>query len=155
MNAAVLLEKSNSRGQLFVSNNEEFIKRTVSSSDYIDNEFVDRIVSGITQNIVCEMSKQDLTYRKLSELTGVDPGYFSRMLSGERKISLTNLIKIAYGRQLSPVDLFPYDNNLRKSSGQRFDDITKDLDIAGKNFCLDMCINYCKEVRRLKEKEKK
>lgn len=150
-----VLEESVPRGQIFVTHNDEVIKRAVASSDYVDNEFIDRILNGITQNIAVEMSKQRLTYRAISELTGIDPGYFTRILSGERKLSLTNLIKIAYGLQLSPMDLFPYDLNMRKSSGQRFDDITKDLDIAGKNYCLDMCINYCKEVRRLKDAEKK
>lgn len=150
-----VIEESVPRGQLFISHNEDVIKRAVTSSDYVDNEFIDRILNGITQNIAVELSKQRLTYRNMSELTGIDPGCFTRILSGERKLSLRNLIKIAYGLQLSPMDLFPYDLNMRKSSGQRFDDITKDLDIAGKNYCLDMCINYCKEVRRLKESDKK
>ena len=112
-----VLEESVPRGQIFVTHNDEVIKRAVASSDYVDNEFIDRILNGITQNIAVEMSKQRLTYRAISELTGIDPGYFTRILSGERKLSLTNLIKIAYGLQLSPMDLFPYDLNMRKSSG--------------------------------------
>ena len=37
------------------------------------------------------------------------------------------MIKIAAALKISPVELFPYDQNKRKTNGQRFDEITKGI----------------------------
>ena len=101
------------------------------------------------------MDKQGLTVRGLGELSGVNYSHLSRLFNGQSKIGIGTLIKLAYALHISPGDLFPYDVNRRKTNGQRFDEITKEMDIASSNFLIGFCADYAREWRRMKMLVKK
>lgn len=119
-------------------------------SPIYDDELMQRLYDGIIQNIKVEMDKQGLTIRGLSEISGVHFSHLSNMFNGKSKIGLDSLIRIAVALGKNPSELFPYDHNKRKTCGERFDEITKDLDVPSVNFLIEECILYCKEIRRLK-----
>lgn len=127
------------------------------SSDLIDTpiyneDMMNYILDGILSNICIEMDKQNISVRELGDLSGVDYSHLSRVFNGHGRIGLTAMIKIAYALHVNPKDFFPYDDesNKRKTNGERFDELTKDMDISSSNFLLSLCVNYSKEWRRLK-----
>lgn len=120
-------------------------------SPIYNREMMQRLYDGIIQNIHVEMDKQGLSIRGLAEIANVNFGHISNMLNGKCNIGLETLIKIATALQMSPEEFFPYDCNKRRTNGQRFDEITKGLDLVSCNFLLDLCVDYCREFRRLKK----
>jgi hypothetical protein len=72
------------------------------------------------------------------------------MFSGQARIGLESVIKLAYALRVSPKDLFPYDTNSRKTNGQRFDEMTKEMDPQSCNVLLGIVADFTKEWRRLK-----
>lgn len=115
-----------------------------------NEELLQRTYDGIIQNIRVEMDKENLSIRGLSEISGVHFSHLSNMFSGKCNIGLDALIRLASALQLSPAELFPYDFNKRKTNGQRFDEITKELDLSSSNALLEQCMIICKEMKRLK-----
>ena len=118
-----------------VKNNRYMSKDLIDTPIY-NEELMDNVLEGIAQNIFVEMDKQGLTVRGLGELSGVNYSHLSRLFNGQSKIGIGTLIKLAYALHISPGDLFPYDVNRRKTNGQRFDEITKEMDIASSNFLI-------------------
>lgn len=111
---------------------------------------MDGVMNGIVQNIRIEMDKQDMSLSSLADMADVDCAHLSRVFKGTGRIGLTVLIKVAYVLNISPGELFPYDFNGRKTNGQRFDEITKELDLSSSNYLLLFCSNYVKEWHRIK-----
>lgn len=118
-----------------------------------NEELMNNFIDGIVQNIQMEMDKQGITVRGLGEMSGVNYSHITRILNGNSHIGLPVLIKVAYALHLSPGDLFPMDINKRKTNGQRFDEMTKRLDLESSNFLLNLCADYTKELRRISEKK--
>ena len=118
-----------------------------------NEELLQRTYDGIIQNIRVEMDKENLSIRGLSEISGVHFSHLSNMFSGKCNIGLESLIRLSYALQLSPAEVFPHDFNKRKTNGQRFDEITKELDLASSNALLEQCIIFCKEMKRLKREK--
>lgn len=127
-----------------------FLSMEIVDTPIHDQELMDQFLEGIISNILIEMDKQEITTRGLGQLSGISFSHLSRIFNGESKIGLCALIKIAYALHVSPSDLFPVDINKRKTNGQRFDEITKEMDIASSNFLLGLCADYVKEWRRIK-----
>ena len=117
-----------------------------------DDELMEQVLDGIVSNVMLEMDKQGLTTRGLAELSDGTYSHLSRIFNHEARIGLQTLIKVAYALHLSPAELFPYDINKRKTNGQRFDEITKELDVVSSNFLLGICADYVKEWRRISGK---
>lgn len=115
-----------------------------------DDEKMDQVLEGIIQNIYIEMDKQGITLRGLGEMSCVNYSHLSRMFNGQASIGIKAMIKIAYALHISPSQLFPYDLNQRKTNGQRFDELTKEMDVTGCNFLLELCTSYVREWRRIK-----
>lgn len=115
-----------------------------------NDELLQRTYDGIIQNIRVEMDKENLSIRGLSEISGVHFSHLSNMFSGKCNIGLDALIRLAYALHLSPAEVFPYDFNRRKTNGQRFDEITKELDLASSNALLEQCMIVTKEMKRLR-----
>ena len=120
------------------------------STTILDDEMYERICIGIAQNIQNEMFKRRLSYRDMTELSGLHYAYFTHLFNGDQKIGLKAFISCAMGLNISPTALLPYDLNKRKTQGERFDEITKELDEASKNFLIDLCASYCRENKRIK-----
>lgn len=114
------------------------------------NQMIDQVLEGIVQKITVIMDQQQITIRGLGEMADVNYSHLSRMFNRQTRIGLTTLIKVAYALHISPCDLFPYDVNKRKTNGQRFDEITKDIDVKKRNFLLTICADYVREWRRIK-----
>lgn len=144
-------EKNNdvSKKNYTVKNNRYMSKDLIDTPIY-NEELMDNVLEGIAQNIFVEMDKQGLTVRGLGELSGVNYSHLSRLFNGQSKIGIGTLIKLAYALHISPGELFPYDVNRRKTNGQRFDEITKEMDIASSNFLIGFCADYAREWRRMK-----
>lgn len=134
----------------YTSRNNRFFTADLIDTPIYNQEMMDSLLEGIIQNISIEMEKQQMTTRGLGELAGITYSHLSRMFNGQANIGLTALIKISYALHVSPCDLFPYDINKRKTNGQRFDEITKELDMQSSNFLLNMAADYARECRRLK-----
>lgn len=126
------------------------------SPDLIDTpiyneDMMNYILDGILSNICIEMDKQNISVRELGDLSGVDYSHLSRVFNGHGRIGLTAMIKIAYALHISPRELFPYDEaDKRKTNGDRFNELTKEMDLSSSNFLLSLCVNCVKEWRRLK-----
>lgn len=114
------------------------------------NQMIDQVLEGIVQKITVIMDQQQITIRGLGEMADVSYVHLSRMFNRQTRIGLTTLIKVAYALHISPCDLFPYDINKRKTNGQRFDEITRDIDVKKRNFLLTICVDYVREWRRIK-----
>lgn len=114
------------------------------------NQMIDQELEGIVQKITVIMDQRQITIRGLGEMADVNYSHLSRMFNRQTRIGLTTLIKVAYALRISPCDLFPYDVNKRKTNGQRFDEITKDIDVKKRNFLLTICADYVREWRRIK-----
>lgn len=122
----------------------------------IDNEYdidaiIDNALEGVVQIIRLEMDKKGISIRALSDISGIEYSHISRILDGRAKIGLIAAIKLAYALDINPSDLFPDDVNKRKTNGQRFEEITNDLDVSSTNYLLSMCTDYSKEWHRIKE----
>ena len=123
--------------------------------DYLDSalyseEKLNYVYNGIAQNINVEMSKHDFSVFDLSKRSNCDYTHLNRILSQQQKIGLSTLIKVACALKVSPSVLFPYDFNLRKSNGSRFDDLTKECDLSTVNMILGIVADIVKDQRRLK-----
>lgn len=123
--------------------------QTSFSQDLIDSpiyneEMMENVMVGIAQNIWVEMDRQRMTIRGLADLSSVNYSMLSRLFNNKVHIGLTSLIKVAAALHVSPSELFPYDQNKRKTNGQRFDEITKGMDLASINYLLDVCAGYSK-----------
>ena len=126
-----------------VVNNKFFTKDLIDSPIY-NEELMENVMVGIAQNIRVEMDKQRMTIRGLAELSTVNYSQLTKIFNNKGRIGLASLIKIAAALHVSPSELFPYDQNRRKTNGQRFDEITKGMDLASVNFLLDICAGYSK-----------
>lgn len=126
-----------------VVNNKFFTKDLIDSPIY-NEELMENVMVGIAQNIWVEMDKQRMTIRGLAELSNVNYSQLTKIFNNKGRIGLASLIKIAAALHVSPSELFPYDQNRRKTNGQRFDEITKGMDLASVNFLLDICAGYSK-----------
>ena len=126
-----------------VVNNKFFTKDLIDSPIY-NEELMENVMVGIAQNIWVEMDKQRMTIRGLAELSNVNYSQLTKIFNNKGRIGLASLIKIAAALHVSPSELFPYDQNRRKTNGQHFDEITKGMDLASVNFLLDICAGYSK-----------
>ncbi|MBD5556852.1 MAG: helix-turn-helix transcriptional regulator [Roseburia sp.] len=136
----------------YMSHSNRFFTADLIDTPIYNKDMMDSLLAGIVQNIYIEMEKQHMTVRGLGEIAGINYSHLCNLFGGRTKIGLTALIKLSYALHLSPCDLFPYDENKRKTNGQRFNEITKGLDIQSSNFILNMAADYAKECRRLGRK---
>lgn len=134
----------------YMSHNNKFFTADLIDTPIYDQDLMDSLLDGIAQNIYIEMEKQHMTIRGLGEMAGINYSTLYYILEGKKRIGIKSLIKISCALHLSPCDLFPYDTNTRKTNGQRFDEMTKGLDIQSSNFLLNVVADYVKEYRRLR-----
>lgn len=125
------------------------------ASDLIDTPVYDeammrQYLDGIVSNILMEMDKQGITVCGLAELSDTSHCHLSRIFNHKSNIGLPVLIKVAAALRVSPSQLLPDDMNKRKTNGERFDQMTKDLDVSTCNFVLGMVADLVKEIRRIK-----
>lgn len=119
-----------------------------------NDEMMKNILDGIAKNIYTEMEKKHFTLRELNEISGVSYSHLSRIFNFENNMSLSVFIKLAYALRVRPGDLFPYDVNKRKTYGERFDEMTKEMDLATLNFLLGYCADFTREYYRIRGMEK-
>ena len=117
-----------------------------------DERMMDAILEGIVQNICIEMDKRNISMQELSRASGINNSHLCKIFSGTSRIGLNALLKIANVLQVSPGEFFPYDDNNRKSNGQKFDEITKEMDLRSCDFLLSLCVAYVRELRGRKRK---
>ena len=115
-----------------------------------DDELMKYVYKAISQSIKLEMEKSDISVKDLAYLSCCDYTYIANIISEKKQIGLKTLIKISYALGISPGDLFPYDFNLRKSNGARFDDLTRECDLKTVNTILGIVADIVKDMRRIK-----
>ena len=115
-----------------------------------DYDISDEYLEGIVQNIYILIDKKGITLRGIAEMSGISYSALSKILNRKTRLGLRVLIKIAYALRVSPKELFPNDLNKRKTNGERFEELTKDMDVSDCNFLLEICSDYVKEWRRIK-----
>lgn len=96
------------------------------------------------QNYEKEIAELSQKNASLAELSCVNYSQLTKVFNNKAHIGLSSVIKIAAALRVSPSELFPYDQNKRKTNGQRFDEITKGMDLASINYLLDVCAGYSK-----------
>lgn len=133
---------------------EHMKRKTKFTKDLIDTPLfnekdMDMIYWGIAQNVYVEMDKQGFSIRELGNVSGVNYSHLTKIFNGQGKMGLSTLIKISYALHMNPKDFFPFDDNGRKTNGQRFEELTKELDTAGINYLMNICTDYIKERRRI------
>lgn len=126
------------------------IKKGSESLTAYDDEMIDRFMSGIVQNIKMETFRRGLSNYELAALSNISYIHISKLFNGMVGIGLPGLIKLSFALDRHPADFMPLDVNHRKTNGERFDELTKDLDIDSCNFLLQMVAEYCKQFRRVK-----
>lgn len=119
----------------------------VDSAIY-NEELLDVYLAGIVQNVHIEMCKRGMSSRQLANLAGLNPTHLSRIFGGKVNIGLGALIKLSCALQMGVNELLPTDSNRRKTNGERFDDITKELDVASCNYLLGISADYVKVWRK-------
>lgn len=122
----------------YTVNNNSYLTPDLIDSAIYNDDMLEEILSGIAQNIWIEMDKQGMTIRGLSELSTVNYSQLTKAFNNKAHIGLTSLIKLATALHMTPAQLFPFDQNKRKTTGQKIDDMIKDWSIQGENFLLDM-----------------
>lgn len=132
---------------------KERLDRLLNSPVY-DDEMMNAIIRGIAQNIYLETEKQGLSMATISDIANIDSAHLSRIFNGKGNIGLNTLIKLSYVLNVNPGEFMPFDENKRKTDGQRFEIITRELDLASCNFLLNLCVEYAKEYRRIIHKFK-
>jgi len=132
-----------------------FLTKEMLDTPIYDEELMDQLYDGIVSNIMIEMDKRGMTTRGLEQTAGICSGHLAKAFSGKVRLGLPAIVKVAYALQISPRDLFPDDLNKRKTNGQRYDEITKELDVVSNNFLLGMCSDYVKEWKRIKRELRK
>lgn len=113
-------------------------------SPIYDDEQMQAIMDGIVQNIWQKMDAQGLKATALSDLSTVPISNLSKIFNYKASITLKTLIKLAFALEVSPIELFPYDLNRRKTNGDRFEEITNGLDVASINYLLDQAAGLSK-----------
>jgi DNA-binding Xre family transcriptional regulator len=108
------------------------------NTDLYDSVFFDSIFQGIGQNICIVMNQKGYNLTRLAAHSNIDSATLSRFLNGKARISLIALIKVSIVLDVCPGDLFPIDLNNRRTSGQIFDDITKNLNVKEVNYLLEV-----------------
>lgn len=134
---------------------KKFINPEMVDSALYDDAMLDVYLDGIAQNIQIEMDKQGMSLRKLSDLTGINASHICRILSHKSNIGLVALIKISCALQVGVNQLLPNDNNRRKTNGERFDDITKVLDVGSTNFLLGFAADFVRNWTRIRNTTQK
>lgn len=115
-----------------------------------DDEMINRFISGIVQNIKTETFRCGLSNYELAAMSNISYIHISKLFNGAVGIGLEGLIKLSFALGKHPANFMPLDVNHRKTNGERFDELTKDLDIDSCNFLLQMVAEYCKQFRRVK-----
>lgn len=128
----------------YTVNNNSYFTADLLDTPIYNEELMENVLVGIAQNIWVEMDKQHMTIRGLAELSCVNYSQLTKVFNNKAHIGLSSVIKIAAALHVSPSELFPYDVNKRKTNGQRFDEITKGMDVASINYLLDMAAGYSK-----------
>lgn len=115
-----------------------------------NEDMMENILVGIAQNIWVEMDRQGFSIRGLANIADVNYSQLTKIFNNKSHIGLSSMIKLAAALHINPCELFPYDPNKRKTNGQRFEEITKGMDLTSINFLLEIACNYRKEYNRLK-----
>lgn len=123
-------------GKLVVKQSKYMSESLVDSPIY-DDEQMKAILDGIAQNIWQKMDAKGMTVRALADVAGTTGCNLSKIFNYKASIGLKTLIKVAYALGVSPTELFPYELNRRKTNGDRFEEITNNLDITSINYLLD------------------
>ena len=98
--------------------------------DCLDSLSVIMAQSDIPQKkVTIQMDKEHVSLRDLEMRSGVCFSHLSRLFNGRSRIGLDALIRIAAAFEMSPTDFFPYDRNQRMTNGQKFDEITRGMDL--------------------------
>ena len=131
----------------------ERIKSLIETPVY-DEDLMNQYKWAIAQNIYAEMDKKNLTAHQLAAIIGIHYTHLYNIVRGESKIGLDTLIKVAFGLGCKPSVFFPEEMKAPRTDGDRFNAIVRDMDVQSKNYLLDLCNNYSKEWRRLRNKSK-
>lgn len=115
-----------------------------------DDGMVERFMSGIVQNIKTETFRRGLSNYDLAALSSMSYVHISKLFNGVVGMGLSGFIKLSFALGCHPAEFMPLDVNHRKTNGERFDELTKDLDIDSCNFLLQMVAEYCKQFRRVR-----
>lgn len=150
MNDIDRLKEDKSQKKNYMSHGNNSFSADLIDTPIYNEAMMDSVLDGIVQNIYLEMDKQGITVRELAERSGVDYSHLSRMFSGKSHIGITTLLKLVSVLHVSPNDLFPYDANKRKTDGQRYDEITREMDVKSNDFLLGLIADIVREWRRVK-----
>lgn len=128
-----------------------FLNSDIVESAIYDPNLMENYLVGIAQNIQIEMDRRNISLRKLAEISDINPSHLCKVLSHKSHIGLTTLIKISCGLGVRVNDLLPTDTNKRKTNGDKFDDLTKALDVQIVNLLLGFLADFVRLNRRIKD----
>lgn len=135
--------------RIYLSNYSKMTPDLIDTPIYND-KLMENVLVGIAQNIWVEMDRQGFSIRALAGIADVNYSQLTKIFNNRSHIGLKTMIRIAAALHMNPCELFPYDPNKRKTNGQRFEEITKGMDLTSINFLLEIVYNYRKEYNRLK-----
>ena len=120
----------------------------VYDSLVFNDDMMDALFSGISQNIAIEMKKKNISKQDLANAANMNYTHLTNILKGSTHIGLNTLLRIAIVLNVSVSELVPIESVNSKTNGQRFDELTKELDAASSNFLIDFVASYCRDYHR-------
>lgn len=127
-----------------------YMNDNILNSALYSYEQMQIIYNGIAQNIYRMMDSKGMTLGCLASISGVTASSLSKILNYHSPIGLKSLLRISFAFECSPVELFPDDLNKRKTNGDRFEELTRDMDVATVNFLLEQAAGLSK-LRKIKK----
>lgn len=113
-------------------------------SPVFDDEMMKKYMLILSQNIEDERVKQGIAIADLAEMSNVTYAHLTQVLNGRYNIGLNTLIKLMLVLNMSPEQVFPFEMTGKRSNGDRYNELTKGLDVATNNFILGIVADYSK-----------
>ena len=119
-------------------------------SPLYSEEKLHEVLNEIAKNIIRECERNGISLKELSEVSGVHYTHLYKISNGTGHIGLPSLIKISYALKISPDRFFPFEVMHRKTNGEKFDELTRDLEVEDCNFLIKFVNDYANQCRRIK-----
>ncbi len=130
--------------------------RVDEDSPVFNKEIRKGISAIIKNNLYLEIQNRGLSLMEFSALS--DTTYSNVWTTfnkeTEHMLSFDSYIKFCYALDMPMTYFFPQEDAGKKTNGNRFDELTKELDVESVNYLLNMVLNYVAEYKRLRDGKK-
>lgn len=128
-----------------MAENKRLFTDRIIDSICFDEDKMDCLLAEIGTRVKKERQLQNYTVSELAEMTSMNLAHLYRIEKGERPIGLRVLIKIAWALNRPIQKFIPFEEVDRpKTNGERFEEMTRNLDTATINMLFEIVENLIK-----------